>query len=277
MVTKKLIIISIILFLISLFGPADAQISKDQACSLLSQANESFRQANSTQDSQQAERLYEKAILAFEKIIDEGQVKNAKLYYNLANAYFLKSQFSNNGELGKAILNYRRAEKLDSSDTNIQKNLAFARSKRIDKVGIKTEKRVLQTLFFWHYDFVIKTKFLLLCIFFAIVCICATGAIWFGRSTFWVTPVVICSVLTVCLLSSLIVETRTQAGRICGVITAKEVIARQGDGQNYSPSFNDPLHTGTEFDVLENRPGWLHIKLFDDSDGWIPRSAAELI
>jgi len=271
MTTKKLTKILIVLFLISLIGPANAQMTKDQAYSLFSQANESFRQANSAKDSDQAERFYGKAILAFEKIIDEGQIKNARLYYNLGNAYFLK------GDIGKAILNYRRAEKLDSSDTNIQKNLTFARSKRIDKVDIKTEKRILQTLFFWHYDFAIKTKFLLTCIFFGIVCICVAGIIWFGRSASLVTPAIICAVLTVCLLSSFIVESRTKDSRICGVITAKEVIARQGDGQNYSPSFKDQLHEGTEFDVLESRPGWLHIKLFDDSDGWIPQISAALI
>ncbi len=271
MTTKRLTIILIVLFLLSLVGPAKAQMSKDQAYLLFSQANESFRQANSTRDSKQAERLYEKAILAFEKIAEQGQIKNAKLYYNLGNAYFLK------GDIGKAILNYRRAEKLDSSDTNIQKNLTFAHSKKIDKVRTKTEKRVLQTLFFWHYDFAIKTKFLLTCIFFGIVCLCAAWVIWFGRSVPWMISAIICAILTVCFLSSLVVESRTQASRICGVITIKQVVARQGDGQNYSPSFKDPLHAGTEFDLLESRPGWLHIKLFDDSDGWIPDSAAELI
>ena len=64
----------IVLFLFSLIGYANAQISKNQAYSLLNQANESFRQANSTKDSKQAERLYDKSILTFEKIIDEGQI-----------------------------------------------------------------------------------------------------------------------------------------------------------------------------------------------------------
>lgn len=271
MSTKKPTITLVVLLLIGLSASANAQISKDQVYSLFSQANESFRQANSTKDSEQAERLYEKAILTFEKIIDEGQIKNAKLYYNLGNAYFLK------GDIGKAILNYRRAEKLDGSDTNIQKNLTFARSKRIDKVAVKTEKRVLQTLFFWHYDFAVKTRFLLTCVFFGIFCICVAGMIWFGRSTSWMIPVIVCAVLMAGLLPSLIIETKTQAGRICGVIITEEVIARQGDGQNYPVSFKEPLHAGTEFDVLESRPGWLHIRLFDDSDGWIPEIAADLI
>jgi len=271
MFVKKLTIVLVVLFLFGLTDNAAARISKEQVYSLFSQANENFRQANSVRDMEKAKRLYEEAILAFERLIEEGQVKNAKLYYNLGNAYFLK------GNIGKAILNYRRAEKLDSSDANIQKNLTFARSKRIDKVATKTEKRVLQTLFFWHYDFPIKTKFLLSCIFLGIVCICAAGIIWFGRSAPLVAPAIICAILAICLFLSLVIESRTQAGRICGVITIKEIVARQGDGRNYSPSFKDPLHEGTEFDILDSRPGWLHIKLFDDSDGWIPEASAELI
>ncbi len=271
MITKRLTIILIVPFLFNLAMAAQAKMSKEQAYSLFSQANQSFREANSAKDSEQAKKLYEKAILAFEKIVSEGQIKNARLFYNLANAYFLK------GELGKAILNYRRAEKLDNSDENIQKNLAFARGSRIDKVATKTEKRVLQTLFFWHYDFPVKTKFLLACVFFGVVCICAAGIIWFGRIAPLIASAAICAILTAAFLSSLIVESGTKACRIGGVITIKEVIARQGDGLNYSPSFKDPLHEGTEFNLLENRPGWLHIKLFDDSDGWIPETAADLI
>jgi hypothetical protein len=251
--------------------PAVAGMSKDQAYSLFSQANQSFREANSARNPEQAEQLYEKAILIFERIINEGGIKNAKLYYNLANAYFLK------GNIGKAVLNYRRAEKLDNSDANIQKNLTFARSKRIDKVVMKTEKRVLHTLFFWHYDFSIKAKFSFTCIFFGVVCICVAAIIWFGRSAPWMVPAVICAILTTCFLVSLVVEFGTKARRVCGVITSKEVIARQGDGQNYAPSFKEPLHEGTEFDLLESRPGWLNIKLFNDNDTWIPDDSAELM
>jgi tetratricopeptide (TPR) repeat protein len=259
------------LFVLTATVSAKAGLPKEQLYALYNQANETFRQANSTKDQDQAKKLYEKAILNFEKIIDAGQVKNASLYYNLANAYFL------HGQLGKAILNYRKAAKIDGSDENIQKNLAFARSKRIDKIAVKTEKRVLQTLFFWHYDFSIKTKFLLTCIFFGIVCVCITAAIWFGRSTTWTVSAIIFVIFLLCFLSSVALEYKTQANKVCGVITAKEVIARQGDGENYTPSFKEPLHEGTEFDLLENRPGWFHIKLSDDSDGWIPDGSAELI
>jgi tetratricopeptide (TPR) repeat protein len=268
-IIKKMLLVGLLLLIIA--APSEAKLPEEQVYALYNQANETFRQANSTKDSDQAERLYEKAILNFEKIIDGGQVENAKLYYNLANAYFLT------GRLGKAILNYHKAAKIDDSDEDIQKNLAFARNKRIDKIGVKTEKRVLQTLFFWHYDFPLKTKFLLTCILFGVICICMTAAIWLGRSTTWTVSAIICAILMLSFLSSVALEYKTQASKVCGIITAKEVVAHQGDGENYPPSFKEPLHEGTEFDLLEHRPSWFHIKLSDDSDGWIPEDSAELI
>ena len=249
---------------------AEAALSKEQTYSLFNQANQSFREANSiTNDPNRAERLYERAILNYEKVIQEGGIRNSKLYYNLGNAYFLKE------DIGRAILNYRRAEKLDKADADIQKNLAFARSRRIDKVTIKTEKRVLQTLFFWHYDFSTKTKFLLTCICFAMVCMSVTIMVWYGRAAPWVVATVICGLLAAGFLTSVVLEARSH--RISGVITAPAVIARQGDGPNYPESFKDPLHAGTEFDLLERRSGWFHIRLSDNSDGWIPDNSAGLV
>jgi tetratricopeptide (TPR) repeat protein len=239
---------------------------------LFSQANQSFREANAaTDDPDKAQMLYEKAILNYEKIISDAGIKNPKLYYNLGNAYFLKE------DIGRAILNYRRAQNLDKADTNIQKNLAFARSRRIDTVEVKTEKRILETLFFWHYDFSIRTKFLVTCIFFAIVCISGTFMLWRGKSPPTVAAAAICGILTVIFLASFIAESRIRANTICGVITAGQVVARQGDGPNYPESFTEPLHAGTEFDLLEQRTGWLHILLLDDSEAWIPDNTAELI
>ena len=258
------------LFILTITVSAQADLSKEQVYSLFNQANQYFRQGNSASDPERARKYYENAILSFERIINEGGIRNAKLYYNLANAYFLK------GQLGHAILNYRRAAKL-GNDNDIQKNLNFARSQRKDQVELKTERRVLHTLFFWHYDFTQKTKFLMICIYFGIVCGCVTVTLWWSRSVPWIVAAIIFGILVVCLIVSIVVEIRAEASNICGVITAKEVVAYQGDSQNYPPSFKEPLHEGTEFDLLENRPGWFHIKLSNDSNGWIPDDSAELI
>ncbi|MBN1786899.1 MAG: hypothetical protein JW806_00725 [Sedimentisphaerales bacterium] len=267
--SKKIFVLY--LFLSAIATVAVAELPQSQMQELYRQANESFRQANSAQMPDEAEKLYKNAILNFEKVIDAGRIENAKLYYNLANAYFLT------GQLGKAVLNYRKAEKLDDSDQNIKKNLAFARSKKTDKIIVKTEKKVLHTLFFWHYDFSLKAKFLLTCIFFGAFCLCIAGTVWFGRNTVWITPAIICSILTLSLLVSVIIEYRVDINNVCGVIIDAQVTARQGDGENYPPSFKEPLHEGTEFELLEKRPGWFYIKLADDSVAWIPENSAELI
>lgn len=247
-------------------------LPEEQVYTLFNQANEVFRQANSTVgDADKANSLYEKAILGYEKIVREGRIENPKLYYNLANAYLLK------GDLGRAILNYRHAENLYKSNSDIQKNLTLARSRRVDKVEIKTEKQILQTLVFWHYDFSMRSKFTVACVCFAVFCLALTVMIWFGRSAPLTAVTGVSAVLLVCFIGSLAVEGYSQAVNLSGVIIAPEVVAYQGDGQNYPPSFKAPLHAGTEFELIERRPGWFHIKLADESDGWIPQSTAEII
>ena len=99
--------------------------------------------------------------------------------------------------------------------------------------------------------------------------------VWYGRAAPWVVATVICGLLAAGFLTSVVLEARSH--RVSGVITAPAVIARQGDGPNYPESFKDPLHAGTEFDLLERRSGWFHIRLSDNSDGWIPDNSAGLV
>ena len=153
----------------------------------------------------------------------------------------------------------------------------FARSQRINKIVLKAQKRVLETLFFWHYDFSLRTKLVLTCLFFAACCVCLTMMVWLGRTAPTTATAVIAGILMLCFLISVVMETRNKAALVCGVITARDVVAHQGDGQNYPMSFKESLHAGAEFNVLERRPRWLHIRLPDDNDGWIPNNMAELI
>lgn len=65
------------------------------------------------------ERSYDSAIVLYEAILAD-HVESAPLYFNLGNAYFKK------GDLGRAVLNYLRARRLDPGDSDIEANLAFA-------------------------------------------------------------------------------------------------------------------------------------------------------
>lgn len=76
---------------------------------------------------------YAAAVEDFENIVALDYA-SAEVYYNLANAYFrLGQQATNgartfgNGELGKAVLNYERALKLDPTMENARYNLDIAK------------------------------------------------------------------------------------------------------------------------------------------------------
>lgn len=76
-----------------------------------------FAEANKSYENKD----YPDAIGRYQQILDRG-IESAPLYFNLGNAYF------KSGDLGHAIVNYLRAQRLDPSDDDIRENLEFASS-----------------------------------------------------------------------------------------------------------------------------------------------------
>ncbi|MCP4453960.1 MAG: hypothetical protein GY809_21065 [Planctomycetes bacterium] len=262
---------TVMAFWVSVCPVTQAALTQSEAESLFVQANEAFTQANAQEDTSPAKAQFGRSILLFERLIHEGDIHNAKLYYNLANAYL------HSRDIGRAIVNYRRAEALDQNNADIQKNLAFARSRRIDQVDLETQTRILHTLFFWHYDFSLQTRFALACCFFGLACTGLTLLLWRTRKNVFLIPALIGLGLCAGLGISIAVTQIQNGTTHFGVITAPKVTARQGDSESFPPSFKDPLHAGTEFLLLEARPNWLYIQLDNGSKAWIPDKAGERI
>lgn len=78
--------------------------------------DDDFRQGNNAYENKQ----YDEAITAYNRVVATG-LESANLYFNLGNAYF------KTGDLGRAILYYLKAQKLNPADEDIRSNLAFAR------------------------------------------------------------------------------------------------------------------------------------------------------
>lgn len=263
----------VVVFALGIFcGAADAKLSKDEVYLVFTQANDAFARANQeADDAEQARSLYQQAIGGYERIIEAGDIHNAKLYCNLANSYLLTD------DLGRAILNYRRAQRLDNSNPDIHKNLNFARNKRTDQFPVTTQKKILERLFFWHYDFSMNTRFIIGGICFAIFCIWLTLKLWLVKWPAALPACCLTALIAIAMIVSVAIEQHALATHRSGVIIAESAIARQGDGENYPKSFNEPLHSGVEFDVIEQRPNWLHIQLPNGQDAWTPTQSAELI
>jgi tetratricopeptide (TPR) repeat protein len=84
--------------------------------SLSASPQDNFTAANKAFENKQ----YPEAISKYSAII-AGGVESAPLYFNLGNAYF------KNGDLGRAILYYLKAKRLDPANEDIKANLDFAR------------------------------------------------------------------------------------------------------------------------------------------------------
>lgn len=221
-------------------------------------------------DPDRARELFAKAALRFERIANEGKIHNGKLYYNIGNCYFRM------GNLGKAILFYRRAEQYSPNDPNLRQNLAYARSKRLDRIDVPERKRVLETLFFFHYDVSRRTRAIIFSIAFMLFWLLLILRLYV-RSGWIGWPAGLSAAVALLMAGSLAVEQHRFRTVRPGVIIQAETVARKGDGASYEPAFTEPLHAGTEFEWLETRGDWLHVVLGDGRTCWLPAKDVELV
>ena len=87
----------------------------------------------SDSDPAAADAFYRKALLRFERLVNEGGVRNGRLFYNIGNINFLLK------DIGRAILNYRRAELYMPGDPNVRRNLEFLQGKASERRGARNE------------------------------------------------------------------------------------------------------------------------------------------
>lgn len=247
-------------------------LTETEISRLFHEANDLFAKANqaAAADPEKAMTLYRKSLLRYRKIAEQGNIENGRLYYNIANLYF-KTR-----DIGRAILNYRKAEIYLGNDINLQKNLAFARQMRKDDIRVKQETKILKTVFFWHYDLSSKTRLFLFAGSFALFWGFAGIRIFIKRPAVKGAAVV-WAVLAVLFGTSLIVEYTVRKNTVPGVVVSEKVVARKGNSRSYEPSFKDPLHAGTEFIVLEHRGNWIQVRLPDDRTCWLPAADVELV
>ena len=235
----------------------------------LKQANRAFEQALISPTPQAAQGYYQQAIAGYEQLITAG-IHNAKLYYNLGNAYFRLD------DLGRAILHYRRGLRLEPGNRQLQANLSYARSRRVDQIEVSSQRSLRHQLFFWQNELSIPTQWTLALVGYCLVWSCAFAHLFWRRAALlWG----VAGAAFFCLVfagSTLLMQYQHSTSR-AGVIVVEEVVVRKGNGESYTPQLPHPLHTGTEFVVLEERGSWLAIQLDNGTSGWIQRDSAALL
>ena len=140
------VVASIVAFLVlSATAPAD-QLLLDLRTQF-EQALTDFDQAQQIHARQpdRARQLFRSAAQRFESIVAAG-INNGRLEYNLGNCYLQA------GDVGRAVLHYRRAQRLIPGDPLLADNLAEARSRCLTSIKPTRRSALLRSVFFWHYD-----------------------------------------------------------------------------------------------------------------------------
>jgi len=229
-----------------------SEISSDAAIKLFTDANEKYLQATkfiAAKNIQEAEQKLKDAALQYETILTSG-FKNGQIYYNLGNTYYRQ------GELGKAILNYRRAGRLMPRNADLDANLRLVKGSIEDKELSNEIPVAIRRIFFWFFllnqnELTIVAVFLyvvlMLLVFFFIICKYA----WFKKAIIGFSAALF--IVVVSLGSKIYLE----QGVDRGVIVTTKCEVRYGPGEEYEPKFE--VHNGAECVIEDEKDGWYRV------------------
>ena len=208
-----------------------------------------------------ANKLYEQgkfrdAAANYEKIIQSGSTSSTT-FFNLGNAY-LKS-----GQVGRAMVAYRSAQKLSPRDSNVRSNLQFARNQAGggDPAPTKRFQNVLGTLTLNEWTVLTAVP---VSLFFVALALRQ----WRGKEKnafngLILSLGILSAVFVLCLAVVIRYEFYTQFS----VVIVPEAVVRRGTFEESPSVFT--LRDGAEVTVLDKNNGWLQIVDAAGRSGWM--------
>ena len=215
------------------------------------------------------DQQYPMAVATYQSVIEKGE-HSSSIYYNLGCAYFQQ------GQIGKSVLNFARANALDPTDADIQHNLELALAKTKDKIEPSDKFILVEWL-----DDLSSTQ---------------------SSSQWAITALILFALTASAIILWLITERLSlrKLGFFSGLITALAFLLSLACGSNAldreattdaavimnnavsvksSPSNGGKdifiLHEGTEVEILQTLDTWSEVKLKDGNRGWLQTSSIE--
>ena len=62
-----------------------------------------------------------------------------------------------------------------------------------------------------------------------------------------------------------------------GVVVAKDVQLREGNGDGFAPLAGPILPEGSRFEVMQKRGNWIQVRTSDGLEGWLSADTTEMI
>jgi tetratricopeptide (TPR) repeat protein len=227
---------------------------------------EIFERGNRAYDDER----FGEAAEAFETLL-KYQIEDPRVEYNLANTEFRR------GNLGRAILHYERAKRLNPTDPDILANLRFARSWRLDRVP-ETERPVAIDWLVRVQDRVgpDRQAWLMVLAVWLICALLAWGLAMAGRwnARFgWELAVLV--LILVLLGASWYATYQRLEGRTTAVVVERIVEVLAGPGENNATLAT--VHEGLDVEVWGERQEWIQVRLPNGVSGWVRRGAVEVV
>lgn len=214
---------------------------------------------------------FPQAISLYETILAGGR-QSDKLYYNLGNAYFKERR------LGRAILNYRRAQRLNPGNEDIRHNLQIAEKMTRDRIEAVPEFFVRN----WLHDlrrsqsgttWSILSLVLLALMLGCILAFLLSRCLGRRKAGFYGTVV---SLLLFCLCLRFAAADRREAiDRASAVVQSASVVVKSSPDREATDLFI--LHEGTAVEISNRLDDWCEITIADGKKGWMPASKLEAI
>jgi len=215
---------------------------------------------------------YASAVRSYSQCLESG-VQSVDVYYNMGNAYFRLDS------LGKAILYYEKAMRLDPGNADVRRNLEFAQTRKVDKVsGELEENPVLQALFSLHHALSLKTQLLILFALSWLLAALLLGLLLVHRAGF--KPLAYGLIAGILVLGG---SGALSAGykiwvwetQQVGVVLVRAADVYSGPGKQYQVL--NELHEGTRFEVLDVRENWVSIRVDDRVGGFVRQDQVGLV
>ncbi len=201
----------------------------------------------------EAQPLFVEAALRFE---------SAERFLNAGNSWFFA------GENGRALANYRAAERRAPFDRQLRESIEFLRANRADAFPPPAAPTgTLAALWSRYCSWapVLRVGSFVLAYLIAWAVFLTTQLT--GRRVHRAVWVVLLAAVIVPLVSLAQSSLRHAEG-----VVIEDTVARLGPGYAYDPAFKQPLHKATEFTWMETRQGWVRGRLPDGSEGWLRES-----
>ncbi len=257
------------MLLIALVAPAAAQ-PDSEARLLFDEATKAFKAGLAAADDEKAAQ-FRTAAAAYETLTDEKGIRNGALYFNAANCYMHLD------ELGKAILNYRRAEQLMPGNRELQANLDVALARRKDHITPREHvvlglpvSSIGRDVRAWLVRLPAKLPVLVVAFTLAWV---ALAARLVKRHALLNVVLALAIIVSAVYAAAVAVHASALSAGSRGVLIVNEVTARTGPSDMHAESFEQPLHDGLEFRVLGRESGWVKARLPDGATCWLPADA----